>query len=154
MNINFKNTNNIAKSVSEVHQICKRNNLSFTEIRKKVFEIILKYKKPIKAYEILDSLKNIDNKPSHPPTVYRAIDFLINNGFVHKLSSINSYVGCFHPNIHNQCYFLICNICNIYMECCSDELKANIIKTADNNNFIISSTTLEIEGKCSDCLKK
>ena len=40
------------------------------------------------------------------------------------------------------------------MECCSDELKANIIKTADNNNFLISSTTLEIEGKCSDCLKK
>ena len=146
-----KNTKDIELSVSKVTEFCKKNNLDFTAIRKKVFEIILKYKKPIKAYKILEDLGGIDEKISHPPTVYRAIDFLINNGFVHKLNSINSYVGCFHPNIHKECYFLICKKCNIYKECCNADLTNKIFKTAEQNNFTVSNTTLEIVGHCLDC---
>lgn len=141
-------------TISRVDEICRSNNLGFTDIRKQVFEIIIKNNKPIKAYQILDEIRNITNKPSHPPTVYRAIDFLIENGFVHKLNSINSFVGCFHPKTHEECYFLICKKCNLYQECCDDSLKDRISKTAVHNNFIISNTTLEIEGHCLDCSKK
>ena len=154
MNFKLKSYSKLKASILEVEEICKLNNLSFTEIRKQVFEIILKKNKPIKAYEILDEIRNITNKTSHPPTVYRAIDFLIENGFVHKLNSINSYVGCFHPNIHKECYFLICKTCNLYQECCDDSLKDRILKTAVHNNFVISNTTLEIEGLCLDCSQK
>jgi len=147
----LKNSKDVDLSISSVVEFCEINNLDFTKIRKKVFEIILNYKKPIKAYKILDGLSDIDKKILHPPTVYRAIDFLINNGFVHKLNSINSYVGCFHPNIHKECYFLICKKCNVYQECCNDELTNKIVKTAKHNNFTVSNTTLEIVGHCHDC---
>jgi len=149
-----KSISQLNASISRVNEICRSNNLGFTDIRKQVFEIIIKNNKPIKAYEILDQIRNITNKPSHPPTVYRAIDFLIENGFVHKLNSINSFVGCFHPKTHEECYFLICKKCNIYQECCDDNLKDRISRTAIHNNFIISNTTLEIEGHCLDCSKK
>ena len=154
MNKNSKTVSELNASISRVDEICRSNNLGFTNIRKQVFEIIIKNNKPIKAYQILDEIRNITNKPSHPPTVYRAIDFLIENGFVHKLNSINSFVGCFHPKTHEECYFLICKKCNIYQECCDDNLKDRISRTAIHNNFIISNTTLEIEGHCLDCSKK
>ena len=154
MSMKSKSTSEFKASIHRVEEICKSNKLGLTEIRKLVFEIIVKNNKPIKAYEILDKISNINNKPSHPPTVYRAIDFLIENGFVHKLNSINSFVGCFHPKAHKECYFLICKKCNIYQECCDDSLKDRISKTAIHNNFVISNTTLEIEGHCLDCSQK
>ena len=154
MNKNSKSASELKASISRVDEICKSNNLGFTDIRRQVFEIIIKKNKPIKAYEILDEIRNITNKPSHPPTVYRAIDFLIENGFVHKLNSINSFVGCFHPKTHEECYFLICKKCNLYQECCDDSLKDRISKTAVHNKFVISNTTLEIEGHCLDCSQK
>ncbi|MDA0915806.1 MAG: Fur family transcriptional regulator [Proteobacteria bacterium] len=149
-----KSISELNASISRVDEICRSNKLGFTDIRKLVFEIIIKNNKPIKAYQILDEIRNITNKPSHPPTVYRAIDFLIENGFVHKLNSINSFVGCFHPKTHEECYFLICKKCNLYQECCDDSLKDRISKTAIHNNFEISNTTLEIEGHCLDCSQK
>ena len=132
----------------------RSERLVFTEIRQKIFEIIIKYKKPIKAYEILDVFTEVTGKRAHPPTIYRAIDFLIENGFIHKLNSINSYVGCFHPKVHKECYFLICKICNIYQECCDKNLTDNIFKTANKRDFIVSNTTLEIEGHCHGCIQK
>jgi len=149
-----KSISELNASISRVDEICRSNKLGFTDIRKLVFEIIIKNNKPIKAYQILDEIRNITNKPSHPPTVYRAIDFLIENGFVHKLNSINSFVGCFHPKTHEECYFLICKKCNLYQECCDDSLKDRISKTAVHNKFVISNTTLEIEGHCLDCSQK
>ena len=149
-----KSKTELNDTIHKVEQICKSNKLGLTQIRRQVFEIIIKNNKPIKAYEILDKISNINNKLSHPPTVYRAIDFLIENGFVHKLNSINSFVGCFHPKAPKECYFLICKKCNIYQECCDDSLKDRISKTAIHNNFVISNTTLEIEGHCLDCSQK
>ena len=149
-----KSITELNASISRVDEICRSNNLGFTDIRRQVYEIIIKNNKPIKAYEILDEIRNITNKPSHPPTVYRAIDFLIENGFVHKLNSINSFVGCFHPKTHEECYCLICKKCNLYQECCDDSLKDRISKTAVHNKFVISNTTLEIEGHCLDCSQK
>jgi len=149
-----KSISELNASISRVDEICRSNKLGFTDIRKLVFQIIIKNNKPIKAYQILDEIRNITNKPSHPPTVYRAIDFLIENGFVHKLNSINSFVGCFHPKTHEECYFLICKKCNLYQECCDDSLKDRISKTAVHNKFVISNTTLEIEGHCLDCSQK
>ena len=70
-----KSITELNASISRVDEICRSNNLGFTDIRRQVFEIIIKNNKPIKAYEILDEIRNITNKPSHPPTVYRAIDF-------------------------------------------------------------------------------
>ena len=75
-------------------------------------------------------------------------------GVVTTIQPINSFVGCFQPKTHEECYFLICKKCNLYQECCDDSLKDRISKTAVHNKFVISNTTLEIEGHCLDCSQK
>jgi Fe2+ or Zn2+ uptake regulation protein len=77
MKFNLKNTKEVQDSIARVLEICELNNLVFTEIRQKIFEIIIKFKKPMKAYEILDVFTEFTGKRAHPPTIYRAIDFLI-----------------------------------------------------------------------------
>ena len=142
-----------AEALKKAEKLCEINGLKLTKLRKQVLKLIWKKPGYVKAYDLLDELKKIDPS-AKPPTIYRTLDFLIENGFVHKLNSINSFVGCFHPKAHKECYFLICKKCNIYQECCDDSLKDRISKTAIHNNFVISNTTLEIEGHCLDCSQK
>ncbi|HIP94625.1 MAG TPA: hypothetical protein EYH20_04740 [Leucothrix sp.] len=60
--------------------------------------------KPAKAYDVLKKLVNGEGAQM-PPTVYRALDFLLKNGLVHKINILNAFVGYFHPGRHKQCYF-------------------------------------------------
>ena len=86
-----------------------------------------------------------------PPTVYRALDFLLENGLVHRLDSINAYIGRSHPRDHTGCYFLICTECNEAKECCSPELSKAIEVAWNNNSFRPQRVTLEVLGQCDAC---
>ena len=83
--------------VHEVECACERRGLRLTPLRKLVLELIASDEKPVKAYDLLDRLRAQTGK-SAPPTVYRALDFLLEHGFIHKLESINSYTSCHHPS--------------------------------------------------------
>src|SRR5690349_13590304 len=87
--------------VREVAAACEMRGLRLTEIRLQVLELIAASEKPVKAYDLLDRLKD-DRSNAAPPTVYRALDFLLDNGFIHKLQSINAYVSCHHPSVVHQ----------------------------------------------------
>lgn len=133
--------------------ICHDKGLRFTALRRKVLEIIWNNGTPIKAYAILDKLRG-KNTSAKPPTVYRALDFLLQNGLIHKLNSRNAYVGCPHPLEHDQCYFLICDRCGMTEECCDSDLRDAIARTIDKNKFHHTHTHLEIEGECRQCADK
>ena len=105
---------------------------------------------PAKAYDILENLKGKEWS-AKPPTVYRALDFLLETGLVHKLDSINAYIGRSHPRDHNGCYFLICTDCNEAKECCSSELSDAIELAWNKNSFRPKKITLEVFGQCSTC---
>ena len=79
----------ISTTIDQVEKICTEKGLRFTKIRKAILEIIWESHQPIKAYDILSKISNI-NYSEKPPTVYRALDFLMENGFVHKINSLNS----------------------------------------------------------------
>ena len=96
--------------VREVAAACEKRGLRLTEIRGQVLELIAASEKPVKAYDLLDQLKD-DRSNAAPPTVYRALDFLLENGFIHKLESINAYVSCHHPSVAHHVPFLICDVC-------------------------------------------
>ena len=146
--------NNCARNaINEAVQICKDRNLRFTDLRCKVLEIIWASHKPTKAYDILDKLKDMDYS-AKPPTVYRTLDFLIEQGLIHKLESLNAYIGCSHPSKNHECYFLICSECQEIQECCDRMIHDAIVKTTNKNKFRPHHTTLEINGKCSKCMKK
>lgn len=141
----------IEEAVNTAESLCKDRGLRFTDLRRKVLEMVWESHGPAKAYDILDKLKG-KSWSAKPPTVYRALDFLLQNGFVHKLSSINAFIGCSHPSKHSQCYFLICSHCSDVKECCNSELSDAIQNTGGKNNFIPQQITLEIAGKCGDCI--
>ena len=141
----------VETSLKQADLICLDNKLRFTELRKKVFSIISKSHEPAKAYDILSELQKEDST-AKPSTVYRTLDFLLENGLIHKLHSSNSYALCGHPaKKHGQCYFLICEKCNVTKECCSKSLTSKIEDIAKDNNFITKNITIEIRGLCSNC---
>ena len=133
--------------------ICHDKGLRFTELRRRVLEMIWENHAPTKAYDILDKLKEGEGS-AKPPTVYRTLEFLLDNGLIHKLSSLNAYIGCSHPLKHNKCYFLFCEQCRNIMECCNNDLSQAIAETATKNKFRPKNITLVIEGECQECRQK
>ncbi len=116
-----------------------------------VFNIIKKSSKHLTAYEILDKLQKI--KKTQPMTVYRALDFLLENGFIHKINTLNAYIACTHTLKHDHCYFIICDKCDQVQECCDEAITETIEKTLSQNRFSHKEIALEISGSCDDCLQ-
>ena len=130
--------------------ICEQKNVRFTKARQMIFELIVKAQVPVKAYDVLDSVKERD-KSAKPPTVYRAIDFLMECGLIHKIHRLNAYVSCSHPSRHKECYFLICSKCNGLTECCSKEIDTVITDTAAKAGFSLRNVSMEMTGICQHC---
>ena len=126
------------------------NCLYISNLLHKVLTLILKNHGYVKAYDLLNDLKKNDAS-AKPPTVYRSLDFLMEHGFIHKIQSLNAFVGCSHPDEHEDCYFLICKECKNIEECCSNTVKKVLTSTSGKNNFSPNQVTLEISGICQDC---
>jgi Fur family transcriptional regulator, zinc uptake regulator len=139
----------IEDAVNNANRICEERGLRFTELRRRVLELVWENHGSAKAYDLLEKLGG--EYSAKPPTVYRALDFLQENGLVHKINSLNAYVGCSHPLQHKDCFFLICSQCDEVAECCGSPVAKALRKMAAGEGFAPSQTTLEIEGQCSDC---
>ena len=140
----------IESAMHEAESICREKGLRFTELRREVLRLIWISHVPAKAYEILEKLKG-KAWSAQPPTVYRALDFLLETGLVHKLDSLNAYIGCSHPRKQNECYFLICTDCNEAKEYSSPELSDAMELTLNKNSFRPRKVTLEVLGQCGEC---
>jgi Fur family zinc uptake transcriptional regulator len=143
-------THNARAFVREVAAACEARGLRLTEIRSQVLELIAASEKPIKAYDLLDKLKD-DRSNAAPPTVYRALDFLLENGFIHKLQSINAYVGCHHPSVAHHVPFLICDVCESAIEICDERVAKLLSEQAKALGFQTRAQTLEVHGVCERC---
>ena len=124
----------INKALRQAELICERSSLRLTPLRRKVLVIIWENHKPAKAYDILDKLKSQETA-AKPSTVYRALNFLLESGLIHKLEGLNAYIGCSHPCAHPTCYFLICSCCGDIQECCHNHLTDAIASTAHQYAF-------------------
>ena len=140
----------LASILTAAEQFCRQRGLKLTPLRYRVLELVWKTHEPVKAYDILQILQS-EKKGAAPPTVYRALDFLIEEGLVHKIDSMNAYVGCMHPDTHSDCFFMICLECGTAEECCNDDLAASIMKATRQYRFTPRTTTLEITGTCMQC---
>ena len=145
-------THNAKAFVREVSAACEKRGLRLTEIRLRVLELIAAADKPVKAYDLLDQLREKHGNAA-PPTVYRALDFLLENGFIHKLESINAFVSCHHPAEAHQVPFLICDTCSSAQEVCDDRVAELIEAQAKALGFRPQAQTLEVHGTCKHCHK-
>ena len=107
--------------------------------------------KPLGAYDILAVLSEQDGRRAAPPTVYRALDFLLENVLVHRISSLNAFVGCNHPGHTHQGQFLICRECHAAIELEQKSISDAIIGSAKDVGFIVEGQTVEVVGLCSGC---
>src|SRR6478736_3677122 len=137
--------------VGAVASACELRGLRLTPLRLRVLELIAGESKPVKAYDLLDRLKG-EHGSAAPPTVYRALDFLLEHRFIHKLESINAYVGCHHPSEAHQVPFLICDICSGATEVCDERVSRLLTEQARERGFRPSMQTLEVHGVCAACL--
>lgn len=137
--------------VRAVERECEARGLRLTPLRREVLELVAKARKPVKAYDLLESLRDT-HAGAAPPTVYRALDFLLENGFIHKLESITAFVFCEHPGEAHQVPFLICDVCEGATEVCDEGVIAQLIeREAQGFGFRAKAQTLEVHGTCRAC---
>ncbi|MDX1744252.1 MAG: Fur family transcriptional regulator [Ruegeria sp.] len=132
---------------------CKEGGLRLTPVRRKVLEMLLQEHRALGAYAILDRLRDA-GVGSQPPVAYRALDFLVQNGFVHKIERLNAFVACSHPGAEHSPAFMICRKCDAVAEARSAPAKGILGAAARAVGFEIERTVVEAEGICPDCTEK
>ena len=141
-------------AVAAARDHCAAEGLRLTPLRQQVLELVWENHEPVKAYDILDKLKQ-EHSSSAPPTVYRALEFLQEQGLVHKIESLNAYVGCGSPaDSHRSGQFLICKQCGCVAELDDADIKKLLKEKAADLGFTIATETIEITGYCSNCSNK
>lgn len=143
--------------LAQVEHTCARRGLRLTALRRRVMELVFAQSKPVKAYDLLDQIRQ-ERDGAAPPTVYRALDFLLEHGFIHKLESINAFIGCDHLHgegrRRHQPPFLICDKCTVTMELEDTRAAKVLAKEARRLGFTPKAQTLEIHGLCARCGKR
>lgn len=136
--------------IRDVEKRCRQRGLRLTPTRRRVLELVLSADGPVKAYDLLDQLK-AEQPNAAPPTVYRALEFLLDNHFIHRLESLNAFVSCFHPAESHQGQFLICDECRTVTEIHDPALTSKLHAAAEHEHFHPSRQVLEIYGLCDAC---
>jgi Fur family zinc uptake transcriptional regulator len=140
----------VAKAMVAAEQVCRERGLRFTSLRRRVLGLVWESHKPAGAYEILERLGK-EGRSAAPPTVYRALDFLIEAGLVHRLDSLNAYIGCPDPSDSHAGQFLICRQCRSVVELDDSEIDELVQAKVKGLGFTPENQVLEIQGLCSAC---
>jgi Fur family transcriptional regulator, zinc uptake regulator len=143
-------THSIAKRIIDAEVECRRRGVRWTALRSDVLTLILQAAKPVGAYDLLAKMAH-QGRPPAPPTVYRSLDFLLEQGFIHRIMSINAFVPCCHPRHGHQAVFLICTRCHRVDEAESHDLKHALQVLARQGDFLPQQTTIEVAGLCLPC---
>ena len=149
----------ITALLNQAEIICARRGVRLTELRRQVLGLVLDSPKPAGAYEMLERLRP-GHKGAAPPTIYRALDFLLEQGLIHKVERLSAFVGCAHGieaseqdghDHHHTVQFLICNRCGRVQELNDPAIGRSLIKAASGSGFVIQGATVEADGVCGAC---
>jgi Fur family zinc uptake transcriptional regulator len=140
----------IDTALAAAADLCRRRGARFTPLRRRVLELVWGGHAPVGAYQVLERLSR-DGRRAAPPTVYRALDFLMAQGLVHRLESLNAYIGCPRPDQRHRAQYLICESCGDAAEVEITGLERTIAATAAAHEFAVSGQTVEVRGVCGAC---
>ncbi|AJE17262.1 zinc uptake transcriptional repressor Zur [Stutzerimonas balearica] len=141
----------VSSALAEADSLCLRQGVRLTALRRRVLELVWQSHRPLGAYDILATLSEQDGRRAAPPTVYRALDFLLENGLVHRIASLNAFIGCSHPEHPHQGQFLICRNCHTAIELEQASIAEAIESAARTVNFAVETQTVEVVGLCAPC---
>jgi len=144
----------ISAAMAGADALCRRKRLRFTRIRRRVLELIWRSHRPAPAYALLQQLRR-EKQNAEPPTVYRALGFLLEHSLAHKIETLNAYVGCARPGAREREWhggqFLICSGCRQVTELDDAELRQLITAKAARAGLEAAHQTVEITGRCPQC---
>lgn len=143
----------VASALAKAEEACAASGRRLTPLRRRVLELVWSSHLPVKAYDLLAQLGG-GREQAAPPTVYRTLDFLQQAGLVHRIASLNAFVGCGEPRARHVGQFLICTRCGAVAEMADAEVSARIELRADKLGFRVARETIEVEGTCRDCRRK
>ena len=143
----------IANGVKAADDFCDKAGLRLTPTRRRVLEILLEQHRAMGAYEVLDTLRE-EGLGSQPPVAYRALEFLVQNGFVHRIERLNAFIACAHPGEDHAPAFLICRKCDSVAEASSEATKGRLGDAAKAAGFKIERAVVEAIGLCPECGKE
>ncbi len=136
--------------MGKADRVCEERGVRLTDLRRRVLELVWGSHRPVGAYTLLDVLRN-ERSGAAPPTVYRALDFLTEQGLVHRIQSLNAYVGCNDPEHPHLGIFLICSDCGDALEVEDTEIDQAIDRSASKVGFTVQGRTVEAVGLCPQC---
>ncbi|TKI04399.1 zinc uptake transcriptional repressor Zur [Martelella alba] len=137
--------------LSQAEQLCEQRNVRLTPQRLEVLRLMTQQEGAISAYDLLDLLRASEPQ-AKPPTIYRALDFLMEQGFIHRVESTNSFVLCHHfeePS-HTSAFF-ICDECGQVIERSTEGIEEILQRMARANGFTMRHNVVEAHGLCEKC---
>jgi len=138
-----------ADGIAHAEQVCAKRAQKFTPIRRQVLQALLSSHRPLGAYEVIDELAKQMPRPA-PITVYRALDFLRDNGLVHRIESRNAFVACVHHHADGDpVVFLICEHCGTVGEATGGAVADALKHSCRAAGFVPKSPVIEIAGICA-----
>ena len=141
-----------ADAIAHAEQVCAKRAQKFTPIRRQVLQALLSSHRPLGAYEVIDELAKSMPRPA-PITVYRALDFLMENGLVHRIESRNAFLACIgeHEAGAGTTVFLICERCGAVGEANSAAVAETLQSAARAAGFTPKARVIEVTGVCAHC---
>ncbi len=141
----------IIDALTRADALCGARGARLTSVRRRVLELVWTSHRPRGAYAILDDLSQEGGKPTAPLTVYRALEFLVEQGLVHRIESLNAYIGCITPGGAHAGQFLVCERCGTAVELDDPCVREAIRAAATGRGFLVHRPTVEVCGVCPDC---
>lgn len=140
----------IASGVAAAEAHCAKVSVQLTPARRRVLEILLREHRALGAYDILNILNETGAK-AQPPTAYRALDFLVEQGLAHRIEKLNAFIACAHPGAAHSPAFLICRKCEAVAEDHMPSASSALHRSAKDSGFAIEAAVMEAEGICPNC---
>lgn len=136
--------------LAEADRLAGERGIRLTPVRRRTLEILLESHRAMGAYDVLDRLA-AEGFGRQPPVVYRALEFLVDNGLAHRIQVLNAFAACMHPETAHQPVFLICRDCHRIAEAPAETLRAALDNAAHALGFAVDRTSFEATGQCPAC---
>lgn len=137
--------------MSTVERLRAEQTLRLTPQRRRVLEVLAASHVALGAYDILARLGGGDGRPAAPISVYRALDFLLQHGLVHRVESLNAFIACTRPGERHDALLMICSVCRRVAELQAPAIAAAIAESATAGQFLVTHPIVEIAGICRVC---
>jgi Fur family zinc uptake transcriptional regulator len=141
-----------ADLIARAERTCERRGSKLTGQRREILSSVAQSHSAVGAYDIIERMAEHGPRPA-PITVYRALDFLLAHGLVHKIESRNAFVACSHSHEGQPAALLICETCGTVAELDAPEIFERVAEKAKARKFSPAHTVIEMSGTCGSCAR-